>query len=96
MAVSGLEDSPEGHKLWAYWVRGEGAAKIGWGEPDDYAHCLIELGKYTPAGAHGLCAEMHIAATGMTTTQHARLLGKDAGRHGSAADHIVGEIRGTQ
>lgn len=72
-------------------MRGEGAAKIGWGAPDDYDRCLLELEKYTPTGAHGLCAEMHIAATGMTTTEHAKLLGKDAGKHGSAGAHVAGE-----
>lgn len=94
MAVSGLQTSPEGRKLWDYWVHGEGAAKIAWGAPDDYARCLVELGKYTPSGAHGLCAEMHIAATGMTTSQHAKLLGKDAGRHGTAMDHLKAEVHG--
>lgn len=75
-------------------VRGEGAAKIGWGAPNDYARCLVELGKYTPEGAHGLCAEMHIAATGMTTTRHAELLGKDANQHGTAMDHLKAEVHG--
>lgn len=94
MAISGLEDSPEGHKLWDYWVHGKGAAKIGWGNPDDYDRCLLELEKYTPTGAHGLCAEMHIAATGMTTTEHAKLLGKHAGKHGSAGAHVAAETDG--
>lgn len=39
---------------------------------------------------------MHIAATGMTTTEHAKLLGKDAHKHGSAGDHIAGEVHGGQ
>jgi hypothetical protein len=75
-AVSGLETSPQGRKLWAYWVHGEGAAKIGWGTAGDYDRCVAEIEKYTPTGAHGLCAEMHIAATGMTTAEHAKALGK--------------------
>lgn len=74
--VSGLQTSVNGRKLWDYWVHGAGAAKIGWGAPDDYNRCRAELGKHvSPTQVDGLCANMHIAATGMTTTQHARLLG---------------------
>jgi hypothetical protein len=95
MAVSGLQDHPQGRKLWDYWVHGEGAAKIGWGAPDDYARAVAELSKYVPPGqVHGLAAEMHIAATGMTTSEHAKLLGKDAHQHGSAMDHLKAEVHG--
>lgn len=76
--MSGLQTSANGHKLWDYWVHGEGAAKIGWGGPGDYDRCVVELSKYTPGGAHGLCSTMHEAATGMSTAEHAKLLG---GRH---------------
>lgn len=74
-AVSGLQTSPQGRKLFKYWRSGAGGAKIGWGTPGDYDRCVAEVGKYTPDGAHGLCAELHIAATGMTTARHAELLG---------------------
>ena len=74
--MSGLETSPQGRKLWAYWVRGAGAAKIGWGAPDDFDRCVAELAKYVgPGEVKGLCATMHIAATGMTTSEHAKALG---------------------
>lgn len=95
MAISGLQDHPEGRKLWDYWVHGEGSAKIGWGAPADYARCLVELGKYTPNGAHGLCAEMHIAATGMTTTEHAALLkGKGKDHPASAVEQLAARVQG--
>jgi hypothetical protein len=75
LAVSGLETSPQGRKLWAYWTRGLGAAKIGWGAPDDFDRCVAELAKYvSPGQVKGLCATMHIRATGMTTAEHAKLL----------------------
>lgn len=93
MAVSGLQTSPEGRKLWNYWVHGEGAADIGWGAPDDYARCLVEVGQHVdPAAVHGECANMHIAATGMTTTEHAKLLGKDSHRHGTPMDHLKATV----
>lgn len=79
LAVSGLQTSPQGRKLWKYWVHGEGAAKIGWGGPDDFDHCVVELAKYVgPGQVKGLCATMHKAATGMSTAEHAKLLG---GKH---------------
>lgn len=90
MAVSGLEDSKSGRSLWAYWVHGEGAGKIGWGTPGDYDRCVLELSKYTPGSAHGLCATMHKAATGMTPAEHAKLLGK---HEGSPGDGVASKLR---
>lgn len=75
MAQSGLEEGKGAH-LWAYWVHGEGAAKIAWGAPGDYNRCVAELGKHVPAGeVHGLCANMHLRATGMSTAEHAKMEG---------------------
>lgn len=52
-----------GHDLRNYWVRGEGAAKIGWGTDGSFARCVSHLGKHVK-NPQGLCAEYHKAATG--------------------------------
>lgn len=52
-----------GHNLRNYWVRGEGAAKIGWGTDGSFARCVSNLGEYVK-DPQGLCAEYHKAATG--------------------------------
>lgn len=58
-----LEAAGSDRKLRKYWVRGEGAAKIGWGKPGDFDTCVTHLGKYV-SDPKGLCAEYHKAATG--------------------------------
>jgi hypothetical protein len=58
-----LTEAGSDRKLRAYWVRGEGAAKIGWGKAGDFAACVSHLGKYV-GDPEGLCAEYHKAATG--------------------------------
>jgi phage head maturation protease len=65
-------------RLHDYWVHGEGAAKIRWGEGGDYDRCVVELGKYIK-DPHGYCADAHHAATGMWPAEHAALE-KHAGR----------------
>jgi len=53
--------------LGAYWTRGEGAAKIGWGTDGAYARCvklLAEKVKSPGIDIHGLCANLHKRATG--------------------------------
>jgi len=55
-----------------YWTRGPGAAKIRWGTPGDWARCTRQLHKYLGARAKGYCQLRHIAATGTTTSQHAK------------------------
>lgn len=57
-----------------YWTRGAGAAKIGWGTPGDWSRCVSEVGKYLGPRAKGYCNLRHKAATGMWTSQHAKLL----------------------
>lgn len=52
-----------GHDLRNYWVRGEGAVKIGWGTDGSFARCVSHLGKHVK-NPQGLCAEYHKAATG--------------------------------
>jgi hypothetical protein len=52
-------------RLMEYWSHGEGAAKIGWDSPGDFARCEVELGKYVPPEQlKGLCANLHHRATG--------------------------------
>lgn len=57
-----------------YWTRGKGAATIGWGTPGDFNRCVSELGKYMGPRARGYCQLRHIAATGMSTSQHAKMM----------------------
>jgi phage head maturation protease len=66
-------------RLHQYWVHGEGAAKIRWGEPDDFARCVLHLGKYI-RDPEGYCNLAHKAATGMYPAQHAAMEKKATGR----------------
>jgi hypothetical protein len=69
-----------------YWTHGEGAAKIGWGTPDDFYRCRVEINKEVsehgaPLPDHeisGLCATLHKIATG-ASPGHAP--GESAGHH---------------
>ena len=61
-------------RLRQYWEHGAGAAKIRWGTGGDFNRCVNHLRKYV-RDPKGYCALRHIAATGMTTSQHARALG---------------------
>lgn len=51
-------------RLREYWVHGEGAAKIRWGEPGDFSRCTMHLGKYV-TDPKGLCADYHHEALGV-------------------------------
>lgn len=63
-------------KLRDYWTKGPGAAKIGWGAGGDFNRCLLNLAPYVKTAAlKGLCSNLHEIATGMSTTEHAELLG---------------------
>lgn len=53
-----------GHNLRNYWVKGEGAAKIGWKTPGDWTRCVRYVSKYVK-DPKGLCSEYHHQATGM-------------------------------
>ena len=55
-----------------YWTRG--ASKIRWGTPGDWARCNRQLSKYMGARAKGYCQLRHMAATGTTTSGHAKAL----------------------
>lgn len=65
-----------------YWVKGKGAAKIGWGTPGDFNRCRAQLAKYVqnPEWLAGMCANMHKEAIKIWPPQHA---GK--GRHALVA-----------
>jgi hypothetical protein len=57
-------------RIMEYWAHGEGAAKIRWGEPDDFARCVRELGKHVPPGmVRGLCSNLHVRALGVRPGQ---------------------------
>lgn len=60
-------------QLIAYWTKGQGAAKIGWGEPGDFDRCRVAINeKVTEDGdaplpdrvISGLCSTLHVIATG--------------------------------
>jgi HK97 family phage prohead protease len=84
MAETSPGDARATERLHQYWVHGEGAAKIRWGEPDDFARCTAELGKYIRDPA-GYCNLAHHEATGMWPAQHAAME-KHAGRSVPMAD----------
>ena len=67
--VAGREATPADvaatERLMRYWAHGEGAAKIQWGVPGDFARCEAQLSKYvSPAIVKGLCSNLHKRATG--------------------------------
>ena len=52
-------------RLRDYWVRGPGAAKIGWGTPGDFNRCRLQVAKYVkPQYLAGYCANRHFDALG--------------------------------
>lgn len=55
------------NRIRRYWVHGKGAAKIGWGAPNDFYRCRGQLRKYVsnPDWLSGLCANMHKEALGV-------------------------------
>lgn len=52
-------------QLKAYWLTGEGAAKIRWGTPGDFDRCVRNLRDDFPQDPEGLCANLHHEATGL-------------------------------
>src|SRR5215469_4624984 len=77
--AGGAVTNPRGtERLHEYWVHGEGAAKIRWGEPGDFDRCVLHLGKYI-ADPKGYCDLAHHAALGMWPAQHAEMV--KAGRN---------------
>jgi HK97 family phage prohead protease len=66
-------------RLHQYWVHGEGAAKIEWGQPGDFDRCVVELGKYI-RDPQGYCNLAHHAALGIYPATHAAEDRKATGR----------------
>lgn len=84
MAETSPGDAAATERLHSYWVHGEGAAKIRWGQPGDFDRCTAELGKYIK-DPQGYCNLAHKEATGMYPAQHAAME-KHAGRAAPMAD----------
>src|SRR5690606_16146000 len=58
-------------RLRDYWVRGAGAAKIGWGTPGDFNRCRTLLAEYVkPQHLSGYCANRHKDALGIWPGEH--------------------------
>lgn len=58
-------------RLRDYWVRGAGAAKIGWGAPGDFNRCRALLAEYVkPQHLSGYCANRHKDALGIWPGEH--------------------------
>ena len=90
MAETSPGDARATERLHAYWVHGEGAAKIRWGQPGDFDRCVLELGKYIK-DPQGYCNLAHKEATGMYPAQHAELE-KHAGRAAMADKKPYGDV----
>lgn len=58
-------------RLFQYWTRGAGAAKIRWGTDGSFARCVRALAAKVPANisVKGLCANLHKRATGEWPTE---------------------------
>jgi hypothetical protein len=70
-------------RLHNYWVRGEGAAKIGWGTPGSFRRCRSQLSKYIPTHLlNRVCAEWYHDATGIWP-------GRQRGDKGLAGDSVA-------
>ena len=78
MAETSPGDVRATERLHEYWVHGEGAAKIRWGEGGDFDRCVMHLSKYVK-DPKGYCAEAHHAALGIWPATHAAME-KHAGR----------------
>jgi HK97 family phage prohead protease len=78
--AAGMLTNPKGtERLHQYWVHGEGAAKIRWGEPGDFDRCVLHLGKYI-RDPQGYCNLAHHAALGFYPATHAAMIKHATGR----------------
>lgn len=57
-----------------YWESGPGAARVRWGQPGDWSRCVRQVSRFMGGRAKGYCQLRHIAATGTTTSAHAKAL----------------------
>lgn len=61
----------ETRRLHAYWTRGAGARKIGWGSPHDFYRCRRQLAKYIASPyLSRTCAQWHHDALGYWPGEH--------------------------
>jgi len=51
-------------KLTAYWSRGEGAAKIGWGTDGAFDRCVAQMSQHNVPNPKGTCANLEKNSTG--------------------------------
>jgi len=73
-AAGGLDrNRGNAERLRRYWTRGEGAAKIRWGQPGDWKRCVRQLAKYLGPRAKGYCQLRHKEALGFYTSTHAKM-----------------------
>jgi phage head maturation protease len=77
MAETSPGDVKATERLHEYWVHGEGAAKIRWGEPGDFDRCVLHLGKFIK-DPKGYCNLAHKSALGFYPATHAAM--EHAGR----------------
>lgn len=73
-----VDDVVATERLRRYWMTGEGAAKIRWGEDGDWSRCVRHLSKYLGVRAKGYC-----------TLLHGRVLGQWPGRHDKPPSPLV-------
>ncbi|WP_433568045.1 hypothetical protein ACQP1O_43145 (plasmid) [Nocardia sp. CA-151230] len=85
--VAGREATPKDAeavaRLKEYWTTGSGGKAISWGSPGDYDRCVALVTAAVKGNASfvkGYCAELHIHATGMNTTEHAKMVRAAEGR----------------
>lgn len=85
--VAGREVTPQDaeatERLKRYWTVGAGGQAIRWSTPGDYDRCVALVSAAVKGNASfvkGYCAELHIRATGMTTSQHAAAIKAAEGR----------------
>ena len=90
MAETSPGDAKATERLHQYWVHGEGAAKIRWGQPGDFDRCVLELGKYI-RDPQGYCNLAHHAALGIYPATHAAME-KHAGRAAMADNKPYGDV----
>lgn len=75
-------------RLRDYWVRGPGAAKIGWGTPGDFNRCRALVAEYVkPQHINGYCANRHYDALGVWP---------GPGKRGHAADTVAAHLEETE
>jgi len=89
--AGGMVTNPSGtERLHQYWVHGEGAAKIRWGQPGDFDRCVLHLGKFIK-DPQGYCNLAHHAALGIWPATHAAME-KHAGRSSMADSKPYGNV----